>query len=98
MRTADFDFIFVLRRRDAGQLDPEDRAVIRNATAEVNRRSVSDDDRAVIVGTNYPIPDDKMKSLADRFLIENYSKPEAELKLKQADANSNAQKPNNASR
>nr|MBA2737158.1 hypothetical protein [Pyrinomonadaceae bacterium] len=37
MRTADFDFIFVLRRKDGGKLDGEDRRYIKtNSPAETN--------------------------------------------------------------
>jgi len=78
MRTADFDYIFVIRRKDGAKMDADDRAVMRAVTAEANRRSLSDDDKAVIVGANYPIVADKMKTLADRFNIEDFSKPPAE--------------------
>jgi hypothetical protein len=80
MRTADFDYIFALRRKDGAKMDADDRAVVRAVTAEANRRSLSDDDKAVIVGANYPIVADKMKTLADRFYIEDFSKPPAERK------------------
>lgn len=80
MRTADFDYIFVIRRKDGAKLDADDRAVMRAVTAEANRRSLSEDDKAVIVGANYPIIADKMKTLADRFNIEDLSKPPAERK------------------
>ena len=80
MRTADFAYIFVLRRKDGAKMDADDRAVVRAVTAEANRRSLSDDDKAVIVGANYPIVADKMKTLADRFNIEDFSKPPTERK------------------
>jgi len=80
MRTADFDYIFVLRRKDGAKMDADDRAVLRAVTAEANRRSLSDDDKAVILGSNYPIVADKMKTLADRFAIEDLSKPPSERK------------------
>ena len=80
MRTADFDYIFVLRRKDGAKMDADDRAVLRAVTAEANRRSLSDDDKAVILGSNYPIVADKMKTLVDRFNIEDLSKPLAERK------------------
>lgn len=93
MRTADFDYIFVLRRKDGAKMDAEDRAVARLATAEANRRSLSDEDKAVIVGTNYPIAADKMKTLTDRFSVEDFSKPPAERK---PIGNSSAQNTNTA--
>ncbi|MFN6962899.1 MAG: hypothetical protein ACK4S4_03945 [Pyrinomonadaceae bacterium] len=90
MRTADFDLIFVLRRRDGAKMDADDRAAIRTATAEVNRRNLADDDKAVIIGSNYPISPENMKLLTDRFAVENFSKPEAEQKLREAAANQNS--------
>src|SRR5262252_5154462 len=39
MQTADFNFIYVLKRRDGGVLDAEDKALVRKVTANVNRRT-----------------------------------------------------------
>ncbi len=75
MRTAGFSFIYVLRRKDGQKLDSEDRGVVRLQTAEANRRVTSDDDRAVVIGTNYAIPAKNMVTLFDRFAVENYSPP-----------------------
>lgn len=75
MRTADFVTIIVLRRKDGGKMDGEDRSVIRNATSEANRRIGTDDDRAFVIGSNQPIAPDKMAALTERFVIENYSPP-----------------------
>lgn len=75
MRTAGFTFIYVLRRKDAQPLDAEDVGVIRLQTAEANRRVKSDDDKAVVIGSNYAIPPKNMFVLFDRFAVENYSPP-----------------------
>lgn len=75
MRTAGFTFIYVLRRKDGQQLDAEDVGVIRLQTAEANRRVKSDDDKAVVIGSNYAIPPKNMFVLFDRFAVENYSPP-----------------------
>ena len=77
MRDADYSFIYVLRRKDGNPLDPEDRALIRASILEVNRRVVSDDGRAAIIGTNFPVPPDKMRAIYDRFAVDNYSKTDA---------------------
>lgn len=75
MRTAGFTFIYVLRRKDGQRLDAEDVGVIRLQTAEANRRVKSDDDKAVVIGSNYAIPPKNMFVLFDRFAVENYSPP-----------------------
>ena len=75
MRAAGFSFVHVLRRKDGGKLDTEDRSILRTNTADTNRRVVSDDDRAVIIGTNYKIPPENMKVLRDRFNVEDVVLP-----------------------
>lgn len=73
MRTADFAFIYVLRRKDGGVLDLEDKSVVRTQTDQVNRRVSSDGGKAVVVGSNFAIAPEKMTALYDRFAIQNYS-------------------------
>ena len=75
MRTADFRFIYVLRRKDGGKIDAEDRGVIKVNTTDANRRVGSDDDHAFIIGTNNPIPPAKFTALYARFAVEDYSPP-----------------------
>jgi len=84
MRTAGFAFIFVLRRKDGGKIDAEDRGVIKLQTVDTNRRVATDDDRAVIIGSNYQLPPNNLAALYLRFAIDNYSEPVP------AAANSNA--------
>src|SRR5688572_13007854 len=55
MRNADFRVVFVLRRKDGAEFDADDRAVVRQNTAQANRRVAADDGRAVIVGSNFPL-------------------------------------------
>ena len=75
MRTANFDFIFVLRRKDGGKLDADDKKFIRTNSPEVaNRLLLSDDDKALIAGSNYPFPPDKLKPLQERFVFQDFSK------------------------
>ncbi|MBK9215255.1 MAG: hypothetical protein IPM59_06590 [Chloracidobacterium sp.] len=75
MRTAGFTFIYVLRRKDGQKFDAEDRGIVRLQTADANRRVTSDEDRAVVIGSNYAIPPKNMFVLFDRFAVENYSPP-----------------------
>ena len=73
MRTADFKVVLVLRRRDGGEFDAEDRALVRQNTATANRRVAADNARAVIVGSNFPLDEKNLAALRDRFLIEDHS-------------------------
>jgi hypothetical protein len=87
IKAANFTFIYVLRRKDGQKLDSEDRSVIRLQTVDMNRRVSADEDKAVIIGSNYQIPPKNMLVLLDRFAVQNYSQP-----LPPANANSNANK------
>ena len=77
MKTADFRFIHVLRRKDGGKIDAEDRSIIKLNTAEANRRIAADDDKAFIIGSNVQISPVKMMTLYERFAIEDYSPSQA---------------------
>ncbi len=77
MRTADFKFIVVFRRKDGQQLDAADKALIAGTGSQANRRRLSDEGRAVIIGSNFPFMKDEFKPLADRFKMDNFSKPDS---------------------
>lgn len=80
MRTADFNFIHVFRRKDGSVLDPDDRKFMAGVIpSEVNRRKISDEGKAVIIGSNYRIPEEIMKVLVGRFEFADFSKPESEI-------------------
>lgn len=82
MRTADFAFIYVLRRKDGGEMDAEDRKTIRQETGDANRRISSDNGRAFLIGSNVLLSTQNMTILKERFAVEDFSPPPA--------ANSNA--------
>ncbi len=73
MRTAQFSFIYVLRRKDGGPIDAEDRSVIRTQTTQANRRVSTDDGKAIIIGSNFQIAPHNMSVMSQRFAVENYS-------------------------
>jgi hypothetical protein len=74
MRTADFLFIYVFRRKDGQPLDAEDkRYASRVIPPEMNRRTISDSGKAIIVGSNFRMPDETLKVLKERFAFEDYS-------------------------
>lgn len=75
MRTADFIFIYVIRRKDGGPLDNEDKrfasAVI---PSEMNRRTVADEGKAILIGSNFRMPDESIKLIEERFAVEDLSR------------------------
>ena len=87
MRTADFQFVYTLRRKDAGVMDGVDRGVIRANTSLANRRVAADDDKAFIIGSNNQIPPQNMMALYERFAVENYSPPLAANSNSKANTN-----------
>jgi hypothetical protein len=74
MRTANFEYIFALRRKDGGKLDAEDKKFIReNKPLEINRAVLSDDDKALIAGSHFPFPPANLKALQARFDFRDFS-------------------------
>ncbi|MEQ1763898.1 MAG: hypothetical protein ABL984_12245 [Pyrinomonadaceae bacterium] len=78
MRTADFVFVYVIKRKDGGPLDAEDKkfagAVI---PGEMNRRTVSDDGKAILIGSNFRMPDESRKLIEERFAFEDLSREQS---------------------
>ena len=80
MRNADFYFIYVFRRRDGAVLDADDKAFIGNTTpSEMNRKTLSDSGKAVIVGSNFRMPADVLTLFKSRFAFEDHSTPENQI-------------------
>ena len=77
MRTADFKFIVVFRRKDKAVLDASDKELLKNTATQANRRRLSDEGRAVIIGSNFPFPAGEFEALNERFTMENYSKADS---------------------
>jgi len=76
MKTADFTFVYVFRRKDGQPLDAEDKRFASNAIPpEMNRRTVSDEGKAIIIGSNFRMPADNMDLLTQRFALEDRSVP-----------------------
>lgn len=80
MKTANFKYIYVFRRKDSGVLDAEDKDYLRkNIPSESNRGYLTDEEKAYIAGSNFTFPEDALKVLAERFKIEDLSPPAAEI-------------------
>jgi hypothetical protein len=80
MKTADFNFIYIFRRKDGSQLDADDRAFMNaNLPYEINRKKISDGGKALVIGSNFRMPPENFKSMKERFTFEDLSKPESEI-------------------
>jgi hypothetical protein len=91
MKTANFDFIYVMRRKDGGKLDSEDKKYVKaNSPAATNRFILSDEEKAVIAGSKYKFEPANLKALQERFNVENFSKPESPAMPQNSDINSNS--------
>jgi len=91
MRNADFKFILVFRRRDDAAMDAEDKTFVNaNTPPDVNRRRLSDDGKAIIIGSNFPFLPGTIANLTDRFVMEDHSKPDAGPLEMDRNANVNA--------
>ncbi len=79
VRRVEFFWLYVIRRRDGDILNSDDKAVIRTATAQANRRVLSDGERAIIVGSNFEVSVAGIDTLKKRFDVTDLStgKPEA---------------------
>jgi hypothetical protein len=74
MRTANFEYIFVFRRKDGAAFDGEDRKFLRaSSPAETNRFVSTDDGKAFIAGSKYKFPPQNLEILRSRFNVEDYS-------------------------
>lgn len=93
MRNGDFDFIYVLKRKDGAVLTEDDKKYVKaNSPAETNRFFLSDEGKAVVAGSKYMFSPAHLKALTDRFVMENFSKPLAEVESENANANANVNK------
>lgn len=73
MKTANLKFVFVFRRKDAGKFDGEDKSFLRTNLSTTNRTILADEEKAVIVGTNYELPSSNLETLRTRFNVEDLS-------------------------
>jgi len=74
MKTANFDYIFIFRRRDGGAFDAEDKKYLRaNAPVETNRFVSTDNGKAFIAGSKFKFPPQNLEILRIRFNVEDYS-------------------------
>lgn len=78
VQSGNFTYIFVLRRKDGGEFAGEDSRFIRaNTPPGTNQFVLTDEGKTIIVGSNFPFSAENLQALRERFIAEDYSKPEA---------------------
>ncbi len=91
MKTADFDHIYIFKRKDGGKLTDEDKDFIRERRHHAtNRSSVSEDETVVFIGSNFAFEEENLEALKERFEFEDHSKPPEQIKREQEEANANS--------
>lgn len=75
MRTANFEIILVIRRKDGGVMQTEDKTFVRTTTVNANRRSLVEDGKAIVIGANALTVGEVVKKLSERFNVEDVSGP-----------------------
>lgn len=74
MRTANFEFIFVFKRKDGEIMTADDKAYIKSvAKPEPNRFTLSDDEKSVVAGSFYKFEPKVIDILEKRFIVEDLS-------------------------
>lgn len=78
LKTADFEYIFVFRRKDGGRMTGGDKSFIKERShVSTNRFTLSNDERTVFAGSNFKFREEDLAALKQRFLVDDFSKPEA---------------------
>ncbi|HVE56722.1 MAG TPA: hypothetical protein VNB22_07830 [Pyrinomonadaceae bacterium] len=97
MQTANFDYIYAFRRKDGGIFDKDDKKYLReNTPLETNRFILTDEGKAFIAGSGFGFSPEQMDALQNRFIVEDYSKPETKEAANKA-ANTETNKANSES-
>jgi len=80
MRTANFNFIYVFRRSDRAVMDADDKKFAsERIPSEMNRRKLIDEGKAIIIGSNFRMPDENLTMLKEKFTLDDFSRPESEI-------------------
>ena len=69
-----FQKVYVISRPDGGKLDADDKAYLKtNMPIETTMRILTDEDRRLIVGTNFDFKPEHFDALNRRFKVEDYT-------------------------
>jgi hypothetical protein len=89
-KTAGFDYIFVLKRKDGGKMTSDDKQFIRDRRHyATNRSKISDDETTVFIGSNFAFEDKNLEELKERFDFQDYSKPAEQLEKQRLEREAN---------
>lgn len=79
VQNSGFDYIFVIRRKDGGQFNKEDKTFVQaNSPAATNQFILTDEERVIIAGSNYVFPEESLEILRKVFVVEDLSPKKAE--------------------
>ena len=74
VRRNNFQKVYVISRPDGGSLNADDKAYLKtNMPIETTMRILTDEDRRVIVGTNFDFKPEHVDALTKRFKVEDYT-------------------------
>jgi hypothetical protein len=77
VRRNNFQKVYVISRPDGGALNADDKAYLKtNMPIETTMRILTDEDRRVIVGTNFDFKPEHSDALNKRFKVEDYTSRE----------------------
>lgn len=94
-----FDYIFVIRRKDGGKFGKEDKTFVsENSPTETNQYVLTDEERVVIAGSNYPFPPETVELLRKVFDVEDLSPKKAENVNTVSNTENNSNKTNTDSK
>lgn len=96
MQEAGFDIIYVIKRKDGGVFDKEDRQYLKANSPDINRRVITEDEKVFIAGSNYTFSPENVEALRKRFIFEDYSKPGIVQPTPAGNTGNTTQSPKNA--
>jgi hypothetical protein len=74
VRRNNYQKVYVISRPDGGQLNADDKTFLKtNMPIETTMRILTDEDRRVIVGTNFDFKPEHVDALTKRFKVEDYT-------------------------
>ena len=93
MRNADFDYIFVFKRRDGNPMTSDDKKYVRNNSHyATNRFTLSDDEKTIFAGSNFKFEKTGLDLLKDRFEVTDLSRSPEEIEKKRVEREEKAKK------
>lgn len=79
VRSGNFTYVLVIRRKDGGKFDAEDKRFVKtNTPGETNQFVLTDEERTIIAASNFPFPPENLETLRERLTVEDHSEPQVE--------------------